>query len=121
LPIQTGFGWIKIGDITYDHDVVIHTNGTVTKRHKKKSREYKERYSHTPLSENELDILKKERPGMVYIGTGQYGNLPLTPGAKELLSNYHTLILPTPDLILKIGQNERDYLAIIHITCCRVL
>ena len=69
------------------------------------------------LSENELDILKKGRPGMVYIGTGQYGNLPLTPGAKELLSNYHTLILPTPDLILKIGQNERDYLAIIHITC----
>jgi hypothetical protein len=117
VPIETGFGWIKIGDITYNRDVVIHTNGTVTKRLKKKSREFKERYSHTPLSENELDILKKEHPGRVYIGTGQYGNLPLTPGAKEILSNYHTLIIPTPDLILKIGQNERDYLAIIHITC----
>jgi hypothetical protein len=112
LLIKTGFGWIKIGDITYDHDVVIHTDGTVTKRHKKKSRELKEHYSHIPLSENELDMLKKERPDRVYIGTGQYGDLPLTPGAIEQLNNYHTLILPTPDLILKIGQNERDYLAL---------
>jgi hypothetical protein len=116
-PVKTGFGWIIIGDVTYEHDIVIHTNGAVTKRHKKRSRDLKEQYGHTPLSEHELDILREENPDVVYIGTGQYGSLPLTPGAKELLMNYHTIILPTPELILKIGQEEGDYLAIIHVTC----
>jgi hypothetical protein len=115
--MKTGFGWIKIGNTTYEQDVVIHTDGKVTKRLKKKSRELKERYGHTPLTENELDILREEDPDVVYIGIGQYGSLPITPEAKELLSNYHTIILPTPDLVLKIGQDENKYIAIIHVTC----
>jgi hypothetical protein len=117
LPIKTGFGWIKIGNVTYEHDVVIHTDGRVTKRQKNRSRDLKEIYGHTPLSENELDLLKEENPDVVYIGIGQYGSLPLTPGANELLLNYHTIILPTPDLVLKIGHEEHKYFAIIHITC----
>jgi hypothetical protein len=116
-PVNTGFGWIKIGDFTYAHDVVIHTNGTVTKRRKKRSRDLKERFGHTPLSEHELDLLKEENPAVVYIGTGQYGSLPITPEAEELLLRYHAIILPTRDLVEKIGQEERDYLAIIHVTC----
>lgn len=115
--MKTGFGWIKIGDVTYEHDVIIHTDTSVTKRLKKRSRELKERYGHTPLSENELDLLREENPDVVYIGTGQYGSLPLTPGANELLLNYHTIILPTPDIVLKIRQEENKYLAIIHVTC----
>lgn len=115
--MNTGFGWVQIGDVTFDHDVVIHTDGTVTKRRKKRSRELKEQYGHTPLSEHELDILKEEKPGVVYIGTGQYGSLPITPEAKELLLDYHAIILPTPDLVATIGQEKGYYLAIIHVTC----
>jgi len=115
--METGFGWITIGDVTYEHDIVIHTNGTVTKRQKKKSRDQKEQYGHTPLSEHELDLLKEEHPPVVYVGTGQYGSLPLTPGAEELLLEYHTILLPTPELVARIGQEKRGYLAIIHVTC----
>lgn len=116
-PMQTGFGWIKIGDVTYEHDIIIHTDGAVTKRRKKRSRDLKEQYGHTPLSEHELDLLAEEHPDVVYIGTGQYGSLPITPEAKKLLLDYHTVILPTPELMIKIGQEERHGLAIIHVTC----
>jgi hypothetical protein len=117
MPVKTGFGWIKIGDVTYEHDIVLHTNGAVTKRRKKRSRDLKGQYGHTPLSEYELDILGEEHPDLVCIGTGQYGSLPLTPGAKELLLDYQTIILPTPDLVAKIGLEKENCLVIIHVTC----
>ena len=37
--MKTGFGWIEIGDTTYEHDVIIHADGTITKRSKKRSKD----------------------------------------------------------------------------------
>ena len=84
--MKSEFGWIEIDKIRYDYDVIIHGNGSVTKRSKKKSKDLKSTYGHTPLSEYELDFLKKEQPEKVFIGTGQYGDLPLTPNAENVLS-----------------------------------
>ncbi len=71
--MKSEFGWIEIDQVRYDHDVIIHRDGSVTKRSKKKSKELKSTYGHTPLSDHELEVLKKEKPEIVYIGTGQYG------------------------------------------------
>ena len=68
--MKTGFGWIEIGGTRYDHDIVIHTVGTVSKRKKKLSKPFAGEYGYTPLSAGELAFLKKERPAVVYIGTG---------------------------------------------------
>ena len=111
------FGWIEIDNIRYDFDVIIHTDGSVTRRSKKKSKDLKNTYGHTPLSEHELEFLKSEQPEKVYIGTGQYGDLPLTPGAKRVLSLFDTITRPTPEILVILEKEQRSYIAIIHVTC----
>lgn len=115
--MKTGFGWITIGDETYDHDVIIHTDGRVTQRSKKPSKHLKAAYGHTPLSPGELGILEDEHPEVVYIGLGQYGDLPVTPEAQEQLASYHPVTGPTPDLLNAIGTEKRRFVAILHVTC----
>lgn len=115
--MKTGFGWIEMGNVRYDHDIVIHTDGSVTKRRKKDSKELKGDYGHTPLSEHELGFLAKEHPEVVYVGTGQYGSLPVTPGAADLLASYAPVIMPTGEILSLLGKEQRPYVAILHITC----
>jgi hypothetical protein len=117
MGMETGFGWIRLGTVTYDHDIVIHADGKVSKRKKKASKGLKGEYGHTPLSEHELDILEAEKPKRVFIGTGQSGALPLTPAALQLLEKYHVVILPTPEVLPLVEAEKRPYVAILHVTC----
>ena len=115
--MKTGFGWIEIGGTRYDHDIVIHTDGTVSKRKKKLSKPSAGEYGHTPLSAGELAFLDNERPAVVYIGTGQYGDLPLTPDAITLLEAYAPVVKSTPDLLQSLKREQREYAAVLHVTC----
>ena len=115
--MKSEFGWIEINKVQYDHDVIIHHDGSVTKRSKKRSKELKSAYGHTPLSDHELEVIKKEKPEIVYIGTGQYGDLPITPEAKIVLSQFKTVILPTPEILEILKKERRSCVAIIHVTC----
>jgi hypothetical protein len=114
--MKTEFGWIEIGGTRYDHDIVIHTDNTVSKRKKKLSKHYAGEYRHTPLSAEELAFLENERPAVVYIGTGQYDSLPLTPEATTLLEAYVHVVKPTPDLLLPLEREQRKYTAVLHVT-----
>jgi len=111
------FGIVKINGEEYEKDVVIHTNGKVSKRKKKKSKDLKPTYGHTPLSDKELDVIEDEEPEVVYIGTGYEGSLPITPEALKVLKDYETVILPTPEVIPKIEADKRKLVAFIHVTC----
>ena len=115
--MKSAFGWIEIDNVRYDHDVIIHQDGRITKRSKKKSKELKKVYGHTPLSDHELEFLDREKPEIVYIGTGQYGDLPITPEAKTVLSQFETVIRPTPDIPGMLKKEQRSFTAIIHVTC----
>ncbi|HNQ26255.1 MAG TPA: hypothetical protein PKG69_05980, partial [Methanoregulaceae archaeon] len=111
--MQTGFGWIEVGKKTYPHDIIIHTDGSVSKRKKKVSKGMKGDYGHTPLSEFELGCLSDEKPEVVYIGTGQFGSLPLTPEAEEILSSFITVLLPTSEIIRVIEDEKRSFVALL--------
>jgi hypothetical protein len=115
--VKTGFGWIEIGDTRYEHDVIIHTDGRVSKRKKKVSKTFRDKFGHTPLSEEELGFLEEEKPEVVYIGTGQYGDLPVMPQAEALISSFHGIIMPTPEILVAIKGEKRRFLAILHVTC----
>ena len=115
--MKSEFGWIEIDQVRYDHDVIIHRDGSITKRSKKKSKELKNTYGHTPLSDQELEGLKKEKPEIVYIGTGQYGDLPITPEAERELRRFETVIRPTPEILDMLKKEHRSFIAIIHVTC----
>jgi hypothetical protein len=109
--MKTGFGWIEVGTVRYDHDIIIHVDCSVTKRKKKLSKGEKGHYGHTPLSDAEIGFLAGERPDRVFIGTGQYGDLPVTPAAEAILKRHHAEILPL------IEQEKGKYVAVLHVTC----
>ncbi|MDD1696675.1 MAG: hypothetical protein LUQ54_07240 [Methanoregula sp.] len=115
--MNTGFGWIESEGIRYEHDIVIHTDRSITKRNKKLSKKRKEEFGHTPLSGEELIDLLKEHPEVVYIGTGQFGDLPLTSDAVTRLAHVVTVMKPTPDILFEIASEHRKYAAILHVTC----
>jgi len=115
--MKTGFGWIEIEGVRYNHDIVIHTDQTITKRKKKLSKNRKEEFGHTPLSGDELSDLLTERPEVIYIGTGQYGDLPLTGDAVILLAPFVTIMKPTPEILLLLEAEQRKFAAILHATC----
>jgi hypothetical protein len=120
IPLKfeaAGFGEVKLFGRKYDKDVVVHADGSVTKRKKKKSKDLKSLYGHTPLSERELDFLEDEKPAVVYVGVGYDGALPITEEAKKTLSQYHPVILATPEVVEKLKDEKRNYVAIIHVTC----
>jgi len=115
--MKSSFGSVNIGGLTYEEDLVVHVDGEISKRKKKKSRELKLIYGHTPLSERELDFLDKEKPEVVYVGTGYDGALPITPKALKILEKYETVVQPTPNIIEKLVTEKRKHVALIHVTC----
>ncbi|HEX3002213.1 MAG TPA: hypothetical protein VHN82_07590 [Methanoregula sp.] len=115
--MRSEFGWVEIGGTRYEHDVIIHTDGRVSKRKKILSKPWASEFGHTPLSAEELAFLEDEQPEVVYVGTGQYGDLPVTPDAAKLLAGYKHVVRPVPDVLPLIEKERRTYVALIHVTC----
>ncbi len=109
----------------YEHDVIIHVDGSVTSRNcgcspalrAQLSSFYKDDYFHAPLAEWELDFLQKERPEVVIVGAGFKCMLPLTPRAKAILANYEHHVLSTQKAMELMGNEERRFVAILHLSC----
>jgi len=67
------FGEIEVEDECYTHDVVI-DGGKVRKRKKGPSKQFREKFGHTPLSAGEKIPWGGQR---LIIGTGAHGALPV--------------------------------------------
>lgn len=115
--MRSEFGWVEIRGVKYDHDIIIHTDGSVSKRKKKLSKPYASEFGHTPLSAEELEFLGPEQPEFVYIGTGQYGDLPVTPRAAAVIAHFPHMVRPMPDIIPLMEKDTRKYAALLHVTC----
>lgn len=115
--IASEFGWIEVNGEKYENDIVIHSDGSVTKREKKKSKDLKPNYGHTPLSERELGFLSKENFDVLYVGTGHQAALPITPKAQKIIEKYDAAVMPTPEAIRKIEEEQNKFVAIVHVTC----
>jgi hypothetical protein len=115
--LKSRYGWIEIDHVRYDHDIIIHTNRSVSKRSKKKSKKLKNHYGHTPLAEHELSFISDEQPSVIYIGTGQYGDLPITIESHGILRHFETFIRPTPEILTLMEEESRSFAAVIHVSC----
>ena len=115
--MRTAFGWIEIDGVRYEHDIIVHRDQSVEKRSKKKSRKCRNFFHHTPLTERELEFLEKEKPDIVYIGTGQFGDLPITVEALFLLAKFQAIIRPTPEIMNFLSFEYRSFAAILHAKC----
>jgi hypothetical protein len=112
---QFSFGRIRIDGSEYEHDVVI-DRGRISKRDKKPSKRYSERYAHTPLSAKE-DLPWHCR--RLIIGTGAYGALPVMAEVeREAASRAVELcVLPTAQALEKVNEGDPATNAILHVTC----
>jgi hypothetical protein len=123
--IEGQFGWLRVDGRKYESDVIIHADGQVTERNcgcspalrAQLSPTYVNDYFHTPLAEWELDFLEREAPEVVIVGAGFKSMLPITPKAREVLSNYELRVRSTQEAIALVNGEERRFVAILHLSC----
>jgi hypothetical protein len=104
---------LKIDGQKYDKDLIL-DRGSLRKRKKKLSREFRDRFGHTPLS------LKEEIPWeckRLVIGTGIYGRLPVMKGvlAEAKRRGVEVIVCTTPEAVKMLTGNPADTNAILHV------
>jgi hypothetical protein len=114
---ETAFGEITIDRKQYQHDLYLLADRRIKERDKNIARK---RYgtSHK-IGKKELKYLCREKPTILFIGTGQSGQARLTSKGKRYLHNHEIKIrtLATPDLIEAWNRSKKCKAALIHITC----
>ena len=94
---STSFGTITIDGTTYEHDVIIRLSGEVVKRKKKLSKKYYGT-SHV-LSKDEAKFVFERGCEQLILGSGQMGNVHLSPEAEAYFAKKgcKVLLQPTPE------------------------
>jgi hypothetical protein len=114
---STVFGAITIDGKTYEHDVVVRLSGEVVKRKKKLS---KRLYgtSHV-LSEDEAKFLFEKGCNQVVIGSGQMGNVQLSPEAEAYFERKgcEVFLERTPEAIQTFNRSHAKRIGLFHVTC----
>lgn len=114
---RTSFGNITIDGKTYDHDVVIRLDGNIVKRKKKLS---KKRYgtSHV-VSEDEMKFVLEKGSELLILGSGQDGNVHLSPEAEDHLAKKGCKIVvePTPGALRVFNEARGKKIGLFHVTC----
>jgi len=93
---RTTFGTITIDGKTYEHDVIIRLSGEVARRKKKLSKKYYGT-SHV-LSKDEAKFVFENGCEQLILGSGQMGNVHLSPEAEAYFAKKSCAVLlqPTP-------------------------
>ena len=116
---STEFGSITIDGTLYSHDVLIRLSGEVAKRKKKLSKKYYGT-SHI-ISLEEAEFVYEKGCDILVLGTGQYGNVKLSPEAAEFFAHHgcRVTLLPTPDAVKIYNKLMGKFKAIglFHVTC----
>ena len=94
---RTTFGTITIDGKTYEHDVIIRLSGEVARRKKKLSKKYYYGTSHV-LSKDEAKFVFENGCEQLILGSGQMGNVHLSPEAEAYFAKKGCTVLLQPDL-----------------------
>lgn len=113
----TAFGTITIDGETYDYDVIIRLSGEVVKRKKKLSKKYYGT-SHT-VSKDEAKFVFEKGCDQLIVGSGQMGNLHLSPEAQAYFAKKgcKVLLQPTPAAIRLFNRSNGNRVGLFHVTC----
>jgi hypothetical protein len=101
---HTAFGEITIDGKTYDHDVIVRLSGEIVKRKKKLS---KKLYGASHIvSKDEAKFFFEKRCRQLILGSGQEGNVRLSPEADAFFAEKKckVVIKPTPDAIRAFNE-----------------
>ena len=111
------FGSINIDGETYPHDVLIRLSGEIIKRRKKLSKRVYGT-SHI-ISLEEAEFVYEKGCRLLIVGTGQNGNLRLSPEAAEFFAGKGCAVLaePTPRAVDVFNRAKGDKIGLFHVTC----
>src|SRR6266508_6293940 len=98
---RTAFGSITVEGSVFEHDIIIRPDGQVTKRKKKLSKAVYGTSHTISLQEAKYVCEQAADADRLIVGSGQYGNVELSPEAAAYLMrrNCRVLVLPTPEVI----------------------
>ena len=113
----TKFGAITINGKEYSYDVIIRRSGAVKKRRKKLS---KSLYgtSHI-ISKPEAKFIMEKGSRLLVVGTGQEGQVTLSPEARDYFEKKGCAVLlaPTPQAIRVFNKAGARTIGLMHVTC----
>jgi hypothetical protein len=114
---NTTFGTITMDGKTYEHDVVVRLSGEVVKRKKKLSKKYYGT-SHI-LSKDEAKFVFEKGCEQLIVGSGQIGNVRLSPEAETYFAkkSCKVLLQPTPEAIHVFNRSTAKKIGLFHVTC----
>jgi len=114
---STSFGAITIDGKTYEHDVVVRLSGEVVKRKKQLSKKYYGT-SHM-LSKDEAKFVFEKGCKQLIVGSGQFGNVQLSPEADAYFAKKgcEVLLRPTPEAIRLFNRSKGKKIGLFHVTC----
>lgn len=114
---STTFGTITIDGKTYNHDVVVRLSGKVVKRKKRLSKKYYGT-SHV-LSKDEAKFIFEKGCEQLVLGSGQMGNVHLSPEAEAYFAKKGCKVLlePTPVAISVFNNSQTKKIGLFHVTC----
>src|SRR5260221_14752436 len=103
---RTTFGTIMIDGTTYEHDVIIRISGEVARRKKKPTKKY-HGTSHV-LSKDEAKFIYEYGCEQLILGSGQMGNVHLSPEAEAYFAKKGCTVLlqPTPKAIHTFNKSR---------------
>jgi hypothetical protein len=113
----TTFGSITVDGKTYEHDVIIRLSGEVVKRKKKLSKKYYGT-SHV-LSKDEAKFVFEKGCEQLILGSGQMGNVHLSPDAEAYFvkKGCKVLLQPTPEALDVFNKSHAKKIGLFHVTC----
>ncbi len=116
---STEFGSITVDGNTYTHDILIQLSGEVVKRKKKLSKKHYGT-SHI-ISLDEAEFVFEKGCDTLVLGTGQYGNVNLSPEAADFFVHLgcRVILKPTPDAIETYNKTigKAKAIGLFHVTC----
>ncbi len=113
----TEFGSITIAGEEFAHDVVIRLDGEVKKRKKKLS---KALYGTSHIvSLAEAEHVYEAGAEQLIVGTGQSGNVTLSPEAAGYFKQVRCVVelLPTPQAMRVWNETKGNVIGLFHVTC----
>lgn len=110
------FGEIELDGHRYNRDMVVE-GGRVSRRHKRASRPFRERFGHTPLTLEEPIPWHCRR---LIIGTGAEGSLPIMDDVREQARKLgvELIAVPTEEACRLLSRFDPvETAAVLHVTC----
>jgi len=116
---KTVFGSITVEGTVFEHDVIIRPDGQVKKRKKKLSKAVYGTSHIISVQEAEYVWEQGAEPDRLIVGSGQYGNVALSPEAAVYFKRKGcpVEVLPTPAMIDVWNEAKGSAMGLFHVTC----